>query len=300
MVAGYKTGVADIGGVQATATGTPTDDGPAQVSLFNEATKTSRGGITVFTITPDVFAKPMAAAVKSGIPLIALANPPAPSANVDLLVANDNADLGKTLGEAIAANLPAGSTGTVVLGTIAPGAQSLDQRAAGVREAIKSRHPGTKIVGPFDTKDESAENLAAWKTLIRANPKAVAFVGTAGVDAVNLAQIRTSTGATWQAGGFDVTPEALQYVADGNLVVVSAEHYTEGVVAGRLQAMRAKGTALPKGWIIIPGLAITKDNVAEIRTRGASDATRATWHRTAADKILQNLAKHLRDMPDQG
>ena len=297
-MAGFAAGAKLVGGVDVLTTGTEIIDGPQQVSIFQTVEKTHTGGISVFTMTPDLFEEPLASAGKSGIPIIAVDTPPAASSNVLLLVANDNVELGRQLADIIAAKLPADTTGTIVVGTRTPGAQVLDDRAAGLREQLAEKLPRVTVLGPFDTKQDVGENLASWRVLVRANPHALAFLGTGDQDAIHLAQICAETRCAWQGGGFTIAAAALKAIKTGSLVVVSPEHYTEGVVAGRLQALRSKGVeALPEGWFYIPGLPVTADNVDEVVIRQATDASRAQWSIAASDKILTDSATYLRAMP---
>jgi len=300
-MAGFAAGAKLVGGVEVLTTGTEIVDGPKQVSIFQDVEKTHTGGISVFTMTPDLFEEPLAAAGRAGIPIIAVDTPPAPSSNVFLLVANDNVELGRQLADTIATKLSADTTGTIVVGTRTPGAQVLDDRAAGLREQLAKKLPRVTVLGPFDTKQDVGANLAAWRLLVRANPHALAFLGTGDQDATHLARIRAETKGTWQGGGFTIAENALKAIKAGDLVVVSPEHYTEGVVAGRLQALRSKdGQALPKGWFYIPGVPVTADNVDQVIARQATDASRAQWSIAASDKILEDRATYLREMPTDG
>jgi len=60
MADGFRDGVSHVSGVQQTVVGPPTVDGPKQLQLFQEQTKTSRDGVSVFTLSPDLFAEPLA------------------------------------------------------------------------------------------------------------------------------------------------------------------------------------------------------------------------------------------------
>ena len=297
MMGGFTEGAKDVAGVEVLATGTELVDGPKQVSIFEGLTATHPGGITIFTINPELFAPAQAAAGKQGVPLISLDTPPAPSSNVELLVSNDNVELGRQLADTIAAQLPPDAQGTIVVGTKSPGAQVLDERAQGLREEFAKRLPGVTVLGPLDTKQDPGENLKAWRLLVKANKHALAFLGT-GEDAGNLAKVRRETKGKWLAGAVTSVHDALLAIKAGDLFAVSAEHWTEGMVAGRLQAQHATtGKELPTGWIMIPGLPITPDNVDEILARDASTAGRNAWSRRMTDEILGDPQTYLRPMP---
>ena len=154
--------------------------------------------------------------------------------------------------------------------------------------------------GPLDTKQEVAANQAAWRTLVKVNPHALAFIGTGDADGWNLAKIRRSTKGKWRAGAFDLDPKSLKAVKDGDLVLVSPEHFLKGAVAGRLQAQHAKdGKPLPKGWIYTPGLAVNRDNIDEVTARQTSPETKAAALSPEIDKIIADSA-HPRPLTDIG
>ncbi len=167
----------------------------------------------------------MAAAVERGIPLIMVDNPPLLGSGVKLFIGNDNTALGRMLADQVIAELPPDAAGDIVLGTTSPGTEVLDWRAEGIMAEFKKRLPKVRVLGPFDTKQEVAANLAAWKLLVKANPDALAFLGTGDADGWNLAAIRQQEKADWLAGAFDLDPRSLRAVADGDLLLISPEHY---------------------------------------------------------------------------
>src|SRR5262249_16780404 len=154
----------------------------------------------------ELFAVPLAAAAKQGIPLIAVDNPPPPDSDVNLFVGNDNFQLGQMLADQVIAKLPTGASGTVVLGTTAPGVPVLDRGIGGIRAEFQRQLPKVTVIGPFDTKNETAANYAAWDILIKTNPNALAFLGSGDADGWNLAAIRRATHGKWLAGAFDLDP----------------------------------------------------------------------------------------------
>ncbi|MEU8658670.1 sugar ABC transporter substrate-binding protein [Actinoplanes philippinensis] len=298
MSLGFIAGVNEVKGVSLQVDGPNIIDGPRQLALFQEMRKTAPDGIAVFTLTPDLFAEPMAAAISEGIPVIAVDSPALPSAGVQLFIGNDSYELGRLLARKVITQLPSNATGKVVLGTSSPGVSVLDRRAMGIRDEFKERLPTVSVFGPFDTKQEVEANMEAWQTLVKANPTALAFIGTSDADGWNLAEIRRRDIASWVAGAFDIDPKSLAAVKAGDLILVSPEHYVKGAVAGRLQAEHAKtGKALPKGWLYVPGLAVDRFNVDEILARQATVATRAKALTAEVDKVLSDPA-YLRPMSE--
>jgi ribose transport system substrate-binding protein len=298
MSAGFRTGVQAVAGITAEVVGPDIVDGPREVQMFNDTAKTTKSGISVFTLSPEIFAAATAAAVKDGIPIIAVDNPLLSSSNVKLFIGNDNYELGKLLADQAIAKLPANATGRVVIGTSSPGTPVLDRRVKGIRDELKAKLPGVTVFGPFDTKQEVIANLAAWQTLVKVNRNALAFLGTGDADGWNLAAIRRSTKGKWVAGAFDLDSRSLVAVKQGQLVLVSPEHFVKGAVAGRLQAQHAKdGKDLPEGWIYIPGLAVNSTNIDAIMARQASLETRAAALGPEIDKVLSDPS-YLRPLAD--
>jgi ribose transport system substrate-binding protein len=296
MADGFRTGVEQVGGVDLEVVAPDIVDNAQQLRMFNDLTKTAKSGISIYTLSPEVFNQPMADAVKSHIPIIAVDNPPPPSSGVKLFIGNDNYELGKLLAQQVIAKLPPNATGKIVLGSNAPGAVVLDRRARGMRDEIKATLPNVKVLGPFDTKQEVAANLAAWDTLTTVNNDALAFLGTGDADGWNLAETRKRKKARWVAGAFDLDPKSLAAVKAGNLVLVSPEHFVKGEVAGRLQAQHAKdGEPLPQGWLYIPGLAVNSSNIDAVAARQASIKTTAAAVATQVDTILHDVS-YLRSM----
>jgi len=298
MMDGFHSGVGQVGGVKDMVVGPPTVDGPKEVQLFKSVPKSSRDGVAVFTLSPELFAAPLSSAVQAGVPIIAVDNPPGPGMHVSLFVGNDNYQLGQMLADETIKRLPADAAGKIIIGTSTPGVPVLDLRAKGMRDEFHAKLPKVTVVGPFDTKQDVVANEASWRVLVQSNPTALAFLGTGDADGWNLAAIRKSTHGTWIAGAYDLDPRSLQAVKDGNLLIVSPEHFLKGAIAGRLQAEHAKnGTALPKGWILTPGLAVTSANIDAILARQASVEARQKWFAAQIDDILTHTQDHLRPLP---
>jgi ribose transport system substrate-binding protein len=288
MVAGFQYGVGLVPGVEQTVNPSDIVDGTREVEQFRDLTGHC-DNVAVFTLSPELFIDPLAAATSAGVPLVAVDNPLPDAPGVKLFVGNDNYKLGELLADQAIGRLPASISGAVVIGVNAPGVPVLERRAAGIRDRFKQKLPNVTVRGPFDTKQETNANHAAWGTLVAANPDAIAFLGTGDADGWNLAEIREKTNGSWVAGAFDVDPRSLAAVRKGDLVLVSPEHFVKGAVAGRLQAAAAKsGRKLPAGWIETPGLAVTPQNVDAIVARQASLAAKEAWFAKQVDAIVKS------------
>jgi ribose transport system substrate-binding protein len=297
MSMGFGWGVAQVGGVTHTETGPAVGDTARQLAMFQKLTERDRAGVSVFTLSPELLAGSLAAAQEAGTPVIAVHSPPAPGSGVTLYVGNDNFALGALLADQLATRLPAWTNGVAVLGTSAPGAAALDQRVAGLRAELAVKLPGLRLLGPFDTKEEPAANREAWQVLARANPGARVMLGVGDDDAATLAGLRDRTGATWLAAGFGLDTRSLRAVQDGHLVLVSPESYIQGAVAGWLQAAHARtGRSLPRGWIVVSGIAVTPRIVGQILARQESAANRAGASQAQVRQMVTRLAPYLRPL----
>ncbi|WP_430789609.1 sugar ABC transporter substrate-binding protein [Actinoplanes sp. G11-F43] len=298
MALGFIAGVDQVGRVGHQVDGPNIVDGPRQVALFRDMLKRAPAGVSVFTLSPDLFAEPMAEAIADGVPVIAVDSQALPSAGVDLFIGNDNYELGRLLARTVLERVPTNAGGKVVVGTASPGVPVLDHRAMGIRDEIRENRPGLTVFGPFDTKQEVEANRDAWSTLVRVNPTAVAFIGTGDADGWNLADIRRKTEGSWIAGAFDIDSKSLAAVKAGDLLLVSPENYLKGAVAGRLQAEHARtGKIMPRGWIYVPGIAVDEANVDDVVARQSTVATRAGAFAADLKRIMEDPA-HLRPMTE--
>lgn len=296
MSLGFAAGAAALPGVTAAVKGTEIGDTAGQLALATKLPDHSFSGASVFTWNPELLAAPLAAAGASGIPVTAVHMPPAPGSGIRLYVGNDDFRLGQMLGEQLEAMIPPTVRGTVILGTSVPGALALDRRTAGVRDWLTRMRPWLRLLGPFDTKQDTAGSREAWSTLVQVNPGAVAYVGTGDTDAAALAWLRAANQADWLAGGFGVDDQALDAVDAGRFALVSPELYVQGAVAGRLQAAAASGETLPSGWLVTPGLKIDAADLPEIQARQASARTREIWAEDEVNELVVNRHAHLRPL----
>jgi ribose transport system substrate-binding protein len=293
---GFVEGVERVGGVRHEMAGPDIVDSARELRAFQAYRDGRHGSVALFTFAPELFADSLGTAAANGTPLIALHSIPAPGSGVPLYVGNDNTAMGTTLGEAMAEHLPADLPGVVVLGSPSPGVTVLDYRVTGVRAALQRLRPRLTVVGPFDTKQDPAGNLQAWRTLQAANPDALAFVGVGGADAHSLALLR-GPHTTRVDGGFGTDPRALDLTAGGAMVLLSTEPYLQGLVAGAIQARSSKAhRTLPTGWIAVPGLLINTANAEEIIARQQSAEARRAWFAPQVDALLDDPEKGLRPL----
>jgi ribose transport system substrate-binding protein len=276
-------------------------NGPQEVQLFQAATQTSKDGIATMTTTPDLFVRPFSQAVARGIPQVSVDTPPPAGSNVTTFVGNDNVQVGQTLANAMLAKIPADAKGEIVLGNPIPGLPVLDLRVQGMKQVLQQKRPDIKLVGPLNTGPEPTQNLAAWQGIVKAHPKALAFMDPGDQAAVSLARIQQQTGRKLLVGGADVDPVALQAVKDGRVYALAdPEHWLKGYIAIALLARQARdGKAMPKGWWNPGASLVTSKNIDEILKRQKSNATRTAYYKATVDKELANPSQYLKPLPGE-
>ena len=293
LEAGFVQGVRQVGGVTHTLAGPDVVDSARELRAFQSYRDGKHGSVALFSFSPELFATALGQAAAAGTPLIALHSIPAPGSRVPLYIGNNNLELGTMLGQAMAQRIPADTEGVVVLGSPSPGVTVLDNRVTGVRAAIQGLRPQVTVIGPFDTKQDPAGNLHAWRVLQAANPDALAMIGVGGADSHSLALLRDSHTVRVD-GGFGTDPHALELTATGAMVLLSTEPYLQGLLAGSIQARCSrKGEALPIGWLPVPGIVVNTANAEEIIVRQRTPEAKAAWFGPLAAAILDDLSGHL-------
>lgn len=298
MTSGFHEGVGRIGGVSATVTGPPGQDGHKEVELFRDLTMAATGGIAVATSEPALMAPSIGEALTQHVAVVGVDMRLTASSGVKLHIGNDDYELGEKLADELMRRLPSAATGTVVLGNTAPGLAGFDDRAEGIRGRFAEKLPGVVVLGPFDTQRDDVANRDAWKRLVAANPDALAFVGTGDCDGVSLAALKTEKSARWLVGGFGVDPRTLQAVRDGAMVAtISRSTISRAPSCGWLLARHAKdGATLPEGWIETPGLTVTTGNLDQILHRQESEKARRDYFQPQIDSFVEDPASWVRPL----
>src|SRR5262245_8234045 len=271
MALGAKAAADDTPGVKLTEAAPAEVNGPKQVQLFQAATRTSKDGVAMMTLTPDLFIRPLNTAAEKNVPLVAVDVPPPHGAEdaVKLLIGNSNVAIGEDLAKALLPKIPNDAKGQILIGTDTPGLPVLEQRNQGFQSVMKKERPGiTYLV--FDAKQSPTDNFNTWSSQVKAHPDAIAYVGPGSQAAVSLSRIQRKPGQKkLLVAGDDLDPVALQGVKDGYVeALVSPEHWLKGYIAVKLMADAAKsGKPLAEGWWNPGALTVNKDNIDEIMAR---------------------------------
>lgn len=301
MALGAKAAAADTPGVKLTESAPAAVDGPKEVQLFQAAARTSKDGVAMMTLTPDLFLRPLQTAAAQNVPLVGVDTPP-PSGALDtekLLISNSNVEIGQDLAKAMLPKIPKSAKGEVLIGTDTPGLIVLEQRNQGFEQVMKKERPGLKFL-VFDAKQSPTDNYNTWSAQVKAHPNAVAYVGPGSQAAVSLTRIQKQKGQKkLLVGADDLDPVALQGVKEGYVdALVSPEHWMKGYLAVKLMAQAAQsGKALPQGLWNPGALIVNAKNIDEIMTRQQNASSRASWFKPKVAQQLANPDKYLIPMP---
>jgi ribose transport system substrate-binding protein len=301
MALGAKAAANDTPGVKLTESAPAAVDGPKEVQLFQAATRTSKDGVAMMTLTPDLFQRPLKDAVAANVPIVGVDTPP-PEGALDtekLLVANSNVEIGQELAKALLPKIPKGAKGEILIGTDTPGLIVLEQRNQGFEQVIKKERPGIKFL-VFDAKQSPTDNFNTWSAQVKAHPNALAYVGPGSQAAVSLTRIQKQKGQKkLLVGADDLDPVALEGVKDGYVqALVSPEHWLKGYLAVKLMAQAAQtGKPLPQGLWNPGALIVNSKNIDQILARQQSPASRAAFFKPIVDQQLADQGKYLVPMP---
>jgi ribose transport system substrate-binding protein len=304
MALGAKAAADDTAGVKLTESAPAEVNGPKQVQLFQAAARTSKDGVAMMTLTPDLFIRPLNTAAEQNVPLVAVDVPPPKGATdaVKLLIGNSNVEIGQDLAKALLPKIPEDAKGQILIGTDTPGLPVLEQRNAGFKEVIQKERPGITFL-VFDAKQSPTDNFNTWSSQVKAHPDAIAYVGPGSQAAVSLSRIQRKPGAKkLLVGACDLDPVALEGVKDGFVeALISPEHWLKGYLAVKLMADAAQsGKPLQEGLWNSGALTVNADNIDEIITRQKDAASRAAYFKDEVQKQLDNQDQYLSPMPDFG
>jgi ABC-type sugar transport system substrate-binding protein len=298
MYLGATSAAQRAGNVDFRVVGPPNTDGPAEVQLFQNLAVTNPDGIVLENLAPPLFTRPAAQAVDRGVPIVALDTAPTPGEKVDFYVGNDNYELGAMLAAETVKKLGADAKGTVVVGVPNPGTPVLDSRAKGIKETLGRQAPGIRVLGPFQTYSDPAQNLGAWLAQVHAHPDALAFLGVGDADSYDLAKIKEREKGRYLTAAFDVDPKSLEAVKKGtNFVGIDPEHFLKGYLAAAVLVQTVKdGKKLPKGWFKTPGLVMNQGNIDQIIQREQSAQNSFAWYKPQIDRLLADVNAGLKPL----
>jgi ABC-type sugar transport system substrate-binding protein len=301
MAVGAKAAADHTPGVHFTESAPATNDGNAQVQLFQTATQTSRDGMAWMTQFPQLFTRPVQRATAANIPLIAVDVPPPAGTKVTTFVGNSDTQLGEALADQLLKQptFDCSKGGQILIGTDTPRRPPLVARTDGFSSVMKAKCPKLQLIN-FDSKRTPTDNHDAWSAAVKAHPNALAFIGPSSEDATSMAQIERQTGKHYLVGAGDLDPVALQGVKDGLVfALISPEHWLKGYIAMKLLAAHAQtGAALPIGWWNPGFLVVNSTNIDQILARQKSPTTQYNYFVSLATRELADPSTYIKPMSD--
>jgi len=191
----------------------------------------------------------------------------APQTNRVAYIGSSNVDAGKQAAEIAKKAMPDGGKCIGFVGLL--GADNAKERIEGMKEGLK----GTKIE-LADVRGDDIDQTRAKKNVedaLVASPDVTCMVGFYSYNTPRMYEALKDAGKLGQITvvGFDEDPITLGGVAEGSIAgTVVQQPYEWGIQSAHLIADYLKGdkSKIPAdGIIIIPGLTLTKDNVAQFQ-----------------------------------
>ena len=197
------------------------------------------------------------------------------------------------------AELPASTTGTVLLGNCLHN-ESNDQAAAGAVAEIKKQLPKVNIV-QFDSSLEQPKATAAWTSAIAKTRDLVFAYPNCTTDTNAILQIKNrGVGGDFPAALYSPSsPQLYQALADGKFSGGTVQNYWAiGYIGTKLAIDAARGKAMPKGWIDVPLTPLDKENALEIGKTWASPDEALKAYQAFADDIVAKAATDAKPLAD--
>ncbi|MEQ8716858.1 MAG: substrate-binding domain-containing protein [Acidimicrobiales bacterium] len=215
-------------------------------------------------------------------------------------VGERSVESGRILGGLVLEELGgAEATGTAIIGNCFPGFPVLENRAAGVEEALRAA-PGLEVLGPFDVKVEVTENYAAWEALLAANPDAKALVGLCAPDVASLGQLKAANpDSEFIGAGYDLTAENLAEIEAGRAFAsVGQTPFMQGYLPVFMLVDNLRnGTPLEQGFVDAGTQVLTIDgsiepyglpslSFSEVQELAGSPEQTREFYQTLVDNVI--------------
>jgi ribose transport system substrate-binding protein len=207
-------------GVKAELIGPTTYDPGAEASMFRDIVEKQPAGICLSAARPDFFRKDIDKAVAAGIPVICV-DADVPDSKRVLYIGTDNVKAGRESLKRMAALVP--GKGNIVVITI-PGQRNLDDRLAGVADALKN-FPAMKLTKILDDKGDWRNAFDQVSDLVLKKEKIDGIIcleaagGPGAADALN----RFDMAGKVPIVAFDKDPKTLELIEKGAIASTIAQ-----------------------------------------------------------------------------
>lgn len=167
----------ELGDVDLIWTASATSDASQEAEIVQNLINRHVDGMAVDANAPQPLVAPINAAVEKGIKVITW-DSDVPGSKRSVYYGVDNKKMGVVMGQQ--ARKFMGPKGKVLLVSGGPGATNLNDRLAGVKQALKG-DPGITFLGPYFDNDDLAKGQELMDNLLTAHPDAGAIVNVAAV-----------------------------------------------------------------------------------------------------------------------
>jgi ribose transport system substrate-binding protein len=206
-------------GVKAELVGPATYDPGAEASMFRDIVEKQPAGICLSAARTDFFRADIDKAVAAGVPVICV-DADVPESKRVLYIGTDNVKAGK---ESVKRMAALAGKGNIVVITI-PGQRNLDDRLAGVADALKN-YPALKLTKLLDDKGDGRSAFDQISDLILKKEKIdgiICLEATGGTGAAD-ALIRFDMGGKVPVVAFDKDPRTLELIEKGAISATIAQ-----------------------------------------------------------------------------
>jgi simple sugar transport system substrate-binding protein len=211
--------------VEAELDGTPDISAQAVIALARRALREGVDGLALNVSESGVFAPVIAEAKAKGVPCVAfnIDADSGASGNLSYIV-QDFAPAGRALGHRAAAHIPQGAN---VLATVHDdGVSALDERFAGVREALEAHGAQLERLCVGQNPERGAKLIL--EALAKRPVAAIVGTGQADTEAAGLAARALAPNAPYVAG-FDLSPGIVDLMAEGHVeATIDQQPYVQG------------------------------------------------------------------------
>jgi ABC-type sugar transport system substrate-binding protein len=291
VAAGMKAAAARYGAT-VTVTGPDTIDPSKEVAALQNLVTTGIDGVLVHQTDPELFARPIEAAIDQGVDVNTVTEPSEES-GTNFTVGQPFHGIGAGVAAAFNERLGPDASGTAYVGICSPGIPAVEAVGEGFEAELKQASPNL-TVEDVATATTPPENFAAWQRIAAQHPDAIGFYGICGLDVNSLVKLKEqnpdSKWLTGSEGGED--PLTAQAVEHGDLTAaVFQRPFVQGYVGATLMLEHlVDGKPEPKGWINTGYDVLTRQNATEIEKAATSTSAAMSYYGRLINKLIAEPA----------
>jgi len=253
----------------------------AQISVLERLSRESLDAIISIPVANAAVADAHRQVSRAGIRLILHDNVPTgllPGADYTSLISADNFGLGLIGAELLSAHVAQG--GEIGLMTYGVDFYATNEREIAFRRWMVANRPDLKVRTICFPSLEAVRDTTL--SMIVANPGLAGLFVVWDTPALEAVAALDAAGHRLPVTTVDLGREAAIGLAQEKLIVgiAAQQPFRQGVAVAEATVLSLLGRAVP-GWIALPGLAVTKDNVAE--------SYQTVWRSQAPQEILSAL-----------